>query len=82
MKVENNQAIITIAVTGLGIPTEDLPHIFERFFRRSAKTSDRSAATFGLGLSIVKWIVASHEARSKPKARTGNNLRRQAASTG
>ena len=60
LKAENNFAVVTVADTGRGIPAEDLPHIFERFFRRSAKTSDRSAAGFGLGLSIVKWIVDSH----------------------
>lgn len=60
LKIEHNFAVVIVADTGRGIPAEDLPHIFERFFRRSAKTSDRSAAGFGLGLSIVKWIVDSH----------------------
>ncbi len=60
LRVENNHAVISVADTGRGIPKEDLPHIFERFFRRSAKTSDRSATGFGLGLSIVKWIVEAH----------------------
>ncbi|MGH9799022.1 MAG: sensor histidine kinase, partial [Blastocatellia bacterium] len=71
LKVENNQAVITVADTGRGIPTEDLPHIFERFFRRSAKTSDRSAAGFGLGLSIVKWIVDSHGGQIETESRQG-----------
>jgi two-component system, OmpR family, sensor kinase len=57
---EEMNAIITVADTGRGIPPEDLPHIFERFFRKSKSTSDRSATGFGLGLSIVKWIVDSH----------------------
>ncbi|MDQ3013200.1 MAG: ATP-binding protein [Acidobacteriota bacterium] len=69
LKVENNSAIITVADTGRGIPTEDLPHIFERFFRRSAKTSDRSATGFGLGLSIVKWIVESHHGQIEAQNR-------------
>lgn len=60
LQANDKQAVITLTDTGRGIPTEDLPHIFERFFRRSAKTSDRSASGFGLGLSIVKWIVDSH----------------------
>ncbi|MFN0108297.1 MAG: ATP-binding protein [Blastocatellia bacterium] len=71
LKAENNQAIISVADTGRGIPTEDLPHIFERFFRRSAKTSDRSAAGFGLGLSIVKWIVESHEGQIETTSQQG-----------
>jgi heavy metal sensor kinase len=71
LKTEDNVAIITVADTGRGIPPEDLPHIFERFFRRSAKTADRSAAGFGLGLSIVKWIVDSHGGRIEAKSEVG-----------
>lgn len=71
LKIEGNQAVITVADTGRGIPTEDLPHIFERFFRRSAKTSDRSAAGFGLGLSIVKWIVESHNGQIETISQQG-----------
>jgi heavy metal sensor kinase len=70
LKSEEKDAVITVSDTGRGIPPEDLPHIFDRFFRRSAKTADRSATGFGLGLSIVKWIVDSHggkiEAQSEP----------------
>ncbi|MDX2042595.1 MAG: ATP-binding protein [Acidobacteriota bacterium] len=71
LKTENNQAIVTVADTGRGIPAEDLPHIFERFFRRSAKTSDRTAAGFGLGLSIVKWIVDSHDGQIEINSQQG-----------
>jgi len=71
LKTENNCAVISVADTGRGIPKEDLPHIFERFFRRSAKTSDRSAPGFGLGLSIVKWIVDSHHGQIEAQNRDG-----------
>jgi heavy metal sensor kinase len=71
LRTEDNIAIITVADTGRGIPPEDLPHIFERFFRRSAKTADRTAAGFGLGLSIVKWIVDSHGGRIEAKSEVG-----------
>jgi len=71
VKAENKCAVITIADTGRGIPTEDLPHIFERFFRRSAKTSDRSATGFGLGLSIVKWIVEAHHGQIEATNQSG-----------
>ncbi|MCI0659590.1 MAG: heavy metal sensor histidine kinase, partial [Acidobacteria bacterium] len=60
LKTEDKCVEISVADTGRGIPPEDLPHIFERFFRKSKSTSDRSATGFGLGLSIVKWIVDSH----------------------
>ncbi|MBL8206793.1 MAG: heavy metal sensor histidine kinase [Blastocatellia bacterium] len=57
---EEHEAVLTIADTGRGIPEEDLPHIFDRFFRHSRSTSDKTVQGFGLGLSIVRWIVHSH----------------------
>ncbi len=76
---EKNEAVMTVRDSGRGIPVEDLPYIFERFFRRSRTTSDKSAAGFGLGLSIVKWIVDSHggtiEATSEPGKGTTFSVR-------
>src|SRR4029453_17869767 len=70
LKSVGRQAVLTVADTGRGLPPEDLPHIFVRFSRRSRPPSDKSASGFGLGLSIVKWIVDAHggkiEATSKP----------------
>ncbi|MBS1807058.1 MAG: heavy metal sensor histidine kinase [Acidobacteria bacterium] len=57
---DQRDAVLSISDTGRGIPEEDLPHIFERFFRHSRSTSDKTVQGFGLGLSIVKWIVDSH----------------------
>src|SRR5262245_60843968 len=71
LKTEDKVAVISVSDTGRGIPPEDLPHIFERFFRRSARTADRTAAGFGLGLSIVKWIVDSHGGRIEAKSEVG-----------
>ena len=56
------RAQLIIADTGTGISPQDLPHIFERFYRseKSRKRQD-STSGFGLGLSIAYWIVNNHD---------------------
>jgi signal transduction histidine kinase len=54
----SDQITLTISDSGIGIPPDDLPHLFERFHR------GRNAAEYpgnGLGLAIVKAIVAAHQ---------------------
>jgi two-component system OmpR family sensor kinase len=60
-KVES-QAHLTVSDTGPGIPPEDIPHIFERFYRgeKSRTRSKNGKKGFGLGLSIAYWIVRNH----------------------
>jgi signal transduction histidine kinase len=47
---------LTVTDTGTGIPEEDLPHVFERFYRADASRT-RATGGFGLGLSIVRDLV-------------------------
>lgn len=61
LKKENNLAIIIVEDNGPGIPSKDIPHIFERFYRSDkARTRSGEGSSFGLGLSIVYWIIRNH----------------------
>jgi signal transduction histidine kinase len=49
--------VLTVADTGIGIPAEDLPHVWERLFRGDRSRSERG---LGLGLSLVRAIALAH----------------------
>jgi two-component system sensor histidine kinase ResE len=55
----NGSVRLIVQDTGSGIPEEDLPFIFERFYKAD-KARTRGQAGTGLGLAIVKHIVNSH----------------------
>jgi heavy metal sensor kinase len=71
LRSEGKEAILSVSDTGRGIPPEDLAHVFNRFFRHSRRTSDKGAAGFGLGLSIVRWIVDSHGGKIEVASQVG-----------
>jgi two-component system, OmpR family, phosphate regulon sensor histidine kinase PhoR len=59
--IEQDQIILQVCDTGLGIPSIDLPFIFDKFYRASNTTGDMPGT--GLGLAIVKSIVENHSGR-------------------
>jgi signal transduction histidine kinase len=65
------QARIIIRDTGPGIPAEDLPHIFDRFYRAEKSRTRSTTSGFGLGLSIAHWIVDHHGGQIKVESKEG-----------
>lgn len=58
---KNGWGYLKISDTGMGIPAEDLPYIFDRFYRvDKARARDHSGQGAGLGLAIAKWIAQAH----------------------
>ena len=60
---------ITIQDTGLGIPEESIPHLFEKFYR--VREHEGKATGTGLGLSISKQIIQGHNGRIEVKSKMG-----------
>jgi signal transduction histidine kinase len=75
---EGNEAVLSVADTGIGIPPEDLPHITEPFFRGDRARGAHTGGA-GLGLTIVTTIMQEHRgsllAESRPGGGTTISLR-------
>ena len=68
-EVIDNEIAIYIRDTGVGIPDESLPHIFEKFYR--VREHEMRASGSGLGLSICKQIIYGHGGRMEVKSKLG-----------
>ncbi len=66
---------VSITDTGRGVPQEDLPFIFERYYRGGEGGGDREASGAGLGLAISRGIVEKHGGRIWVESREGMGTR-------
>ena len=62
--------LVSVTNTGDGIPSEDLPHVFERFYRVE-KSRDRAHGGAGIGLAIVRQLVEAAGGRVGAESRDG-----------
>ena len=71
-----DRAEIVVEDTGRGIPTEHLPHIFDRFYRvPGSGTAPSPEQGLGLGLSFVAWIVKAHDGKIDVESTPGKGTR-------
>ncbi|ANY65153.1 two-component sensor histidine kinase [Paenibacillus sp. BIHB 4019] len=69
VRSKDNQVGITVSDTGMGMDPEEVPHIFDRFYRVD-ESRGKTVGT-GLGLSIAKWIIDEHRGSIEVLTRTG-----------
>lgn len=62
-EVRIGEILIRVKDTGIGIPLENLPHIFDRFYRVDKSRSRQASGGSGIGLTISKHLVEAHDGR-------------------
>jgi signal transduction histidine kinase len=70
-KKEDSLIQVTVKDNGVGIKKEDLPHIFDRFYRADRSRTKQRVGGYGLGLSIAKRIVTLHNGSIKVESEIG-----------
>lgn len=69
--IEMDKMYVAVTDTGVGIPEEDVPHIFQRFYQADPARKGGEAHGAGLGLAIAHEIVAAHGGRISVRSRIG-----------
>jgi heavy metal sensor kinase len=70
LKKMGTQIELAISDTGKGIPAEDLPHVFDRFYRVDKSHSSATGGS-GLGLAICQWIASAHGGKIEVSSEAG-----------
>lgn len=70
LTTDDKCAVIQVCDAGVGIPADDVPHIFERFYTARGNRICGTTST-GLGLAIVKWIVEEHDGTINVESHVG-----------
>jgi len=68
---EGDAIVVTVTDTGMGIAADDIPHIFERFYRAD-KSRSNAGGRSGLGLAICKAIVDAHQGSFEVQSQPGH----------
>lgn len=72
-------AVLSVSDSGVGIPEEQIGHVFERFYRgdsaRTRSTPTSASQGAGLGLAIAQWIVAEHGGSIRIESRAGQGTK-------
>jgi len=71
VEAQQDQALLLVRDTGIGIAPEHLPHLFERFYRADPARRRTGGGSSGLGLAIVEWIVCAHGGTVAVESRVG-----------
>jgi two-component system, OmpR family, heavy metal sensor histidine kinase CusS len=71
LKRNNGSAVAEFRDTGIGVSADDLPHIFERFYRAD-KARSREFGGVGLGLSIARWVAEAHRGSIEVQSTPGS----------
>ena len=75
VSAQNSRAAVVVSDSGIGIPPEHLPHVFERFYRGDQVRQDVAGGGAGLGLAIAQWIASVHGARIDVASQPGTGTR-------
>jgi len=70
LRLEGQMAVVAVTDTGIGIPAEDIPFIFERFYRVD-KSRSRAEGGTGLGLAICRHIAEAHGGKIEVESQVG-----------